>query len=127
MHFCRLRDSYHFLFSTDSANFQPKDYNQYQKRVRCSKWPESIIRNFRFSKELMKNASSANIECQTFCSQNEACWGCTVDCNDQSCQWNAIKKCRALERINQKTGRLCIKCFSNKSYIIFLELEDIDS
>ena len=88
----------------------PNRLFQHPKGIHCRKWQENVIQQF--SAESMKNSSTAKLECQKFCSQHDACWGCTIDCTYKSCQWTAVKNCQTLGKaedtsssgMSQKTG-----------------------
>ena len=40
----------------------------------------------------MDEASLARDRCESYCSREKSCWGCSVDCST-TCQWNAITDC----------------------------------
>ena len=40
----------------------------------------------------MADAITARNECEEYCSTQENCWGCSVQCGSL-CQWNAIPDC----------------------------------
>ena len=52
----------------------------------------SFLKNFTYPTERYSTSSIALNQCETYCSGNDGCWGCSLDCG-KGCNWTAISNC----------------------------------
>ena len=99
--FCFIR-AYHYKFCLHSNEVwslypfyylvYPKEFVRSKKGIRCTKRNLNVLKEFPAHSESVNSAFEAINECETYCSKEKTCWGCSVDCHKQ-CQWNAIPEC----------------------------------
>ena len=67
------------------------------------------------------DAITARTECETYCSTNGSCWGCSVRCW-MICQWNAITTCGQLKdwRGGKIQGDVTQKTGNNKTDLLYM-------
>ena len=93
----------------------PTDFIRLEKGLQCSKRAISVTKTFQLDSESNESAIIARTKCEVYCSRQQTCWGCSVDC-ESVCKWNAIGDCGDLERwqgmidgdVTQKPGKIRI-------------------
>lgn len=74
------------------------DFTHPKKGMGCVENENNVIKEFPFSTEAMNGSQNALTICETFCSTEHKCWGCTAHCNT-SCNYRAVSMCKNFKEL----------------------------
>ena len=77
----------------------------------------NFLKNFTYPTESYSNSSMALNQCETYCSGNDECWGCSKDCG-KGCNWTALSDCEHQRKSMEQSDTLVSQKPSNNSYPI---------
>ena len=83
-----------------------------KKEQSCDHNDARFLKSFEFRNDRFENSMIALTECETYCSTDPDCWGCSRDC-EKRCLWTAVTDCKeqrpAIDQSNitlsQKPGK----------------------
>ena len=76
----------------------PADFIRSKKGKSCRSRKGDVLKEFLFRHQNNSNASTSLLECERYCSNQQHCWGCSINCGDEdNCQFNAISNCNKEE------------------------------
>eukprot|EP00927_Polykrikos_kofoidii_P055043 TRINITY_DN49359_c0_g1_i1.p1 TRINITY_DN49359_c0_g1~~TRINITY_DN49359_c0_g1_i1.p1 ORF type:complete len:937 (-),score=98.26 TRINITY_DN49359_c0_g1_i1:92-2509(-) len=79
-----------------------KLFERSQSGYYCSDNHKSFLKSFPMASNTLSDAHASLNQCETYCRDEDSCWGCSVDCPRtplvygrlfEACQWNAVSSC----------------------------------
>ena len=78
-----------------------EDFIRSERGKICHRRDGDVLKEFLFTSPNLNNASMQLQECETYCSKQERCWGCSIECLEKGkCRYNAITNCNKKENWN---------------------------
>ena len=89
------------LYQKKDLMVHAEDFIRSEKGKICRKRDGDVLKEFLFTSPHLSNASMSLQECETYCSKQERCWGCSIECLERGeCRFNAITNCNKKENWN---------------------------
>ena len=89
------------MITTNDVLYLPvfqNDFIPLKKGLRCAENKNDVIKEFPFPADGIDSSQIALKICETFCSTERRCWGCSIHCNI-SCEYSAVSSCKVDKEI----------------------------
>ena len=89
---CRYFNWNRISYATNCLVVFPTEFVRDEQGTRCTKDTKTVLNRFEVSLNMSTDPTSIYAPCETFCSRNEKCRGCSLECNS-TCQLSAFTGC----------------------------------
>lgn len=79
--------------ASESTNTGKASFVRSGKGVFCSRNAQEALAGFSSQSASVADLELARDSCEAFCLGDSRCWGCSVFCETEACQWNAVAAC----------------------------------